>query len=430
MADPKQDYRALARQLAEKYGLDPNIFERQINQESGFNPNAVSNKGASGIGQFMPEHWNQGQFDPFDPVVSLEKSAQLMSSHLANYGGDISKALAAYNAGRGNLSSFGDNLQEMLDYVRPQATKNGPAGERPWAETQRYLDSILGGTNMTMQYTPNATGQAGAGNRGNILAELMKLQNTQRQGQGGVAGQNILPGAAIGGMSTSQPGDLLSRSIALGGGNPFSANPLIRGIMGQAMLYSNLNSLLGGAGMEELLNSGQINNAFSKGAINSLLQSALSSSARGLDTGGLATGRTAPSKLGGAEQAMFSGAMQEGLTPEQARAGMTGGVRGSALDNQMQAAMTQAGGPGGLVNFLLESSPDLLDDLMQMMSWGSAGAYKAMPAYSQNVIRPYWRAFGPELSQDIDKANPYASMLQFITQMMNRAGEPTGARRQ
>ena len=89
------------------------------------------------------------------------------------------------------------------------------------------------------------------------------------------------------------------------------------------------------------------------------------------------------------------------------------------------------------MNFLLESDPGLLDDLMQMMSWGSAGAYKAMPAYSQNVIRPYWRAFAPELSQDFatgaggGPTNAYPSMLQFIMQMMNRTGEPgMGARRQ
>ena len=123
---------------------------------------------------------------------------------------------------------------------------------------------------------------------------------------------------------------------------------------------------------------------------------------------------------------MFSGALQEGLTPDQARQGMVGagGGQGSALDTQMQSAMAQAGGPGGLLNYLLSSSPALLDEIMALTSWGNAGRTRALPAYSENVIRPYWRAFRPELSQDISKDNPYPSMLQFIMDMMTRSGEP------
>ena len=420
MADPTQEYRDLARDLASRYGLDPDVFERQIQQESGFNPKAVSPMGASGIAQFMPSHWNQGQFDPFDPVVALERAAQLMSSHVENYGGDIAKALAAYNAGRGNLAQFGGDLGAMLNYRRPDT------GVQPFAETQRYLERILGGTPMPgPNYTPN---QTGPGNSGNILAELMALQN-RGAGAGAGAGitpRNLLPGATIGGMSTFDPEGLLARSIALGGGNPFSGDPVIRGILGQASMYANLNSLLGGAGMEELLNTGEIQNAFSTGALNSLLNQALSQSGRGLDTGGAATGRTARGRLGGAEQNMFTAAMQEGLTPDQAREGMVGagGGAGSPLDAQMQAAMTQAGGPGGLMNYLLSSSPALLDEIMALTSWGNAGRTRALPAYSENVIRPYWRAFRPELSQDISAGNAYPSVLQFIMDMMTRQGEP------
>ena len=420
MADPTQEYRDLARDLASRYGLDPDVFERQIQQESGFNPRAVSPMGASGIAQFMPSHWNQGQFDPFDPVVALERAAQLMSSHVENYGGDIAKALAAYNAGRGNLAQFGGDLGAMLNYRRPDT------GVQPFAETQRYLERILGGTPMPgPNYTPN---QTGPGNSGNILAELLALQN-RGAGPGtgaGITPRNLLPGATIGGMSTFDPEGLLARSIALGGGNPFSGDPVIRGILGQASMYANLNSLLGGGGMEELLNTGEIQNAFSTGALNSLLNQALSQSGRGLDTGGAATGRTARGRLGGAEQNMFTAAMQEGLTPDQAREGMVGagGGQGSPLDAQMQAAMTQAGGPGGLMNYLLSSSPALLDEIMALTSWGNAGRTRALPAYSENVIRPYWRAFRPELSQDISAGNAYPSVLQFIMDMMTRQGEP------
>src|SRR5215471_16732916 len=119
-----QDY---ARQAAQKAGIDPDIFVRQIQQESGFNPTAKSGAGAIGIAQFMPGTAQGMGIDPTDPYAALEAAARLDAQHLKQYGGDWSRALAAYNAGPGNVDKYG--------------------GVPPFEETQRYVNTILGGTN-------------------------------------------------------------------------------------------------------------------------------------------------------------------------------------------------------------------------------------------------------------------------------------------
>ena len=66
------DYVELARQKALKYGLDPNLFVRQIQAESSFNPNAVSSAGAIGLGQIMPDTAKELGINPEDPDQNLD----------------------------------------------------------------------------------------------------------------------------------------------------------------------------------------------------------------------------------------------------------------------------------------------------------------------------------------------------------------------
>jgi len=125
-----EDLRALARGVAQEFGLDPDLFVRQIDAESGFDPNAVSPVGARGLGQLMPETARGlGVSDPFDPGQNLRGSARFLRSLLDRYGGDYRLALAAYNAGPGNVDRYG--------------------GVPPFEETQRYVNTILGGTKPT-----------------------------------------------------------------------------------------------------------------------------------------------------------------------------------------------------------------------------------------------------------------------------------------
>src|SRR5207302_1257091 len=77
---------AIARQDAIDNGLNPDLFERQINQESGWNPNAVSQMGAIGIAQIMPRTAAGWNVDPHDPVASLSAAAKAMAWYQNHYG--------------------------------------------------------------------------------------------------------------------------------------------------------------------------------------------------------------------------------------------------------------------------------------------------------------------------------------------------------
>jgi len=116
------DLHAYAREAAQRVGLDPDIFERQIQQESGFNPDVESSAGAVGIAQIVPAY--HPNVDPRDPEAALDYAAQWMADLLRMYGGRYDLALSAYNAGPGNVAEFG--------------------GVPPFAETRRYLEVILG----------------------------------------------------------------------------------------------------------------------------------------------------------------------------------------------------------------------------------------------------------------------------------------------
>lgn len=81
-------------------GIPPALFVRQINLESGFNPRALSPAGAQGIAQILPQTAQGWGIDPWDPHAALRAAAQHMARYQIQYAGDISKALAAYNAGQ------------------------------------------------------------------------------------------------------------------------------------------------------------------------------------------------------------------------------------------------------------------------------------------------------------------------------------------
>jgi soluble lytic murein transglycosylase-like protein len=123
-------YVALARQDALAVHIDPECFVRQINQESGFNPHALSPAGAIGIAQFMPETARAWGIDPRDPEQSLKGAARLMAHLLSTYHGDYAKALAAYNAGENAVN---------------RAVLRGGASWQAYipSETQHYIAVIL-----------------------------------------------------------------------------------------------------------------------------------------------------------------------------------------------------------------------------------------------------------------------------------------------
>jgi soluble lytic murein transglycosylase-like protein len=109
---------------AAKYGIDPAVLKGLIKQESGFNPNAGSSAGAQGLTQLMPgTAASLGVTDVHDPAQSIDGGAHYLKMQLDRFGGDYSKALAAYNAGPGAVQRF--------------------AGVPPYSETQNYVKNVL-----------------------------------------------------------------------------------------------------------------------------------------------------------------------------------------------------------------------------------------------------------------------------------------------
>ena len=121
---PKSQYVSIAQQDASSAGISPDYFVRQINLESGFNPNAYSGSGAEGIAQFMPATARGLGINPWDPIQALRAAANLMASYSNKYGGNYAMALAAYNGGSGTVqyavNACGSNWMNCL----PGQTRN------------------------------------------------------------------------------------------------------------------------------------------------------------------------------------------------------------------------------------------------------------------------------------------------------------------
>ena len=110
--------------LSAKYDLSPSLIEALVWQESRWRPGAVSPVGARGLAQLMPGTARAMGIDASDPRANLEGGARYLRMQLDAFGGDIEKALAAYNAGPGRVVRAG--------------------GVPPIRETRNYVAAILG----------------------------------------------------------------------------------------------------------------------------------------------------------------------------------------------------------------------------------------------------------------------------------------------
>ena len=112
-------YAAKIAELSVRYGLSPALMEALVWQESRWNERAVSPVGAQGLAQLMPGTARYLGVDPDDPFANLEGGARYLREQLDRFGGDIEKALAAYNAGPGRVERAGGipNIRETRQYV-------------------------------------------------------------------------------------------------------------------------------------------------------------------------------------------------------------------------------------------------------------------------------------------------------------------------
>lgn len=112
-------YHAKILELAERFDLSPSLLEAVVWQESRWNENAVSPVGAQGLAQLMPGTARYLGVDSRDPFQNLEGGARYLREQLDRFGGDLEKALAAYNAGPGRVERAGGipNIRETKQYV-------------------------------------------------------------------------------------------------------------------------------------------------------------------------------------------------------------------------------------------------------------------------------------------------------------------------
>lgn len=123
-------------EAAKRHSLDPNLVKAVITTESGWNPRAISRKGAIGLMQLEPGTAERfGVQNPFDPTQNVEGGSAYLKSLLDRYNGDLTKTLAAYNAGEHAVDSSG--------------------GVPPIPETELYVQKV---TNRYFQPGSGASG--------------------------------------------------------------------------------------------------------------------------------------------------------------------------------------------------------------------------------------------------------------------------------
>ena len=118
-------YDDLISRAAQQNAIDPRLVKSVMLIESGFNPAAVSRKGARGLMQLMPETADQyGVKHIFDPEENVAAGARYLAYLLGVYAGDVSRSLAAYNAGENAVARYGGvpPFQETQVYVHKGMT--------------------------------------------------------------------------------------------------------------------------------------------------------------------------------------------------------------------------------------------------------------------------------------------------------------------
>jgi hypothetical protein len=141
-----------------KYGVDPFALSALAGTESSYNPNALSRKGAQGLGQLMPgtfEQYAGRGANPYDPEVNIDAEAQHFKRLLDKFGGDVDMAVAAYNAGefdphikQGKIPPYKETQRQLREYHKRY-------GELKGATEPSIPDQISSGVKATAEELRN-----------------------------------------------------------------------------------------------------------------------------------------------------------------------------------------------------------------------------------------------------------------------------------
>jgi soluble lytic murein transglycosylase-like protein len=127
------EFDSIINRCASEFGVDRSLVKAVIHAESGYNPQAVSNKGAAGLMQLMPGTAQDLKVaDSFNPTDNIRGGVRYLRFLLDTFKGNVSLALAAYNAGLGKVARYG--------------------GIPPYDETRNYVSKVL---NYQRNYAAN-----------------------------------------------------------------------------------------------------------------------------------------------------------------------------------------------------------------------------------------------------------------------------------
>jgi len=152
LGQPSDRLDRIVQQAAERNKLDPALVKAVISTESGWNPQAVSQKGAMGLMQLIPATAQRfGVGNPYDPAQNVEGGTKYLRTLIDRYDGDLTKSLAAYNSGEhavdqsGGVPAYRETqryVQRVSDaYFRPDSGRISTQWSPPRPPVRKEVDS-------------------------------------------------------------------------------------------------------------------------------------------------------------------------------------------------------------------------------------------------------------------------------------------------
>lgn len=149
---------SIFQKASEQYNVPANLLKSVAKAESNFNPNVVSHSGAIGVMQLMPKTAEYlGVKDAFDAEQNIMGGAKYLSGLIEKYDGNTTLALAAYNAGSGNVAKYG--------------------GVPPFQETKNYIEKVMSYTKESMDMSDFSTTKSTSSTLNKIAEDIYNFSD-------------------------------------------------------------------------------------------------------------------------------------------------------------------------------------------------------------------------------------------------------------